>query len=285
MKTKREFNIPQYCSLLYPFDKYTYIKINFIIIINNNMKHLFPIIDSKIKECENIGDIKSCYFIFCPLNWYNKHDVRVDSDHSSKEWSLTSVNNEFSYDLYKKNIVDKLLLAAIDDNNNLIEFETNQEKEKIHFNIIDCAVEQLIKQTITKRPYQVNLDELSKKSFLYNRFHLLRNSGKHAGGILPKPPAAMILKNLSERYPSRAPEDLMDMDDLILEMFEVLDNQETIKRHETNTVNENVAFTNAQRQNNNKNKLSNQERKPVDRKQLNKKLLSKLEDVGQFRKK
>lgn len=294
LKNERDFDVPQYCYLQYPFEEYEYIKVHFLVVEQDEMKYVLPISDEKISEYPNN---KSCYFIYCPMNWYNKHDVRIKSDYSSSQWGLTTLNQEFSYDLYKLNVIDQMLVAVVDEKDNLIEFEENTDKEKINLNLLDFSVEKLIRLNIKKRPYNVNLDELSKKSYLYNRYNLLSGSGKHTGGIAPKPPAAMILKNLADKYPHRSPEDLMFMDDLILEMFEVLDTQELIKQHESRTVNENVANTNAKRLRENKGQGNQipgwgvekssvqQQHKSIDRNVLNKKLSSKLEDVGHFRKK
>lgn len=294
MKTKQEFDIPQHCSLMYPLEEYEYIKVHFIIIEEDDLKFVIPVGDEMLSRYDD--SLKSCYFIYFPMNWFNKHNVRIKSDHSSGRWGMTEVFEEFSYDLYKKNIIDQMLVAAIDENRNLISLDDETDKERINFNLINYSVEKLVQLNIKKRPYQIDMDALSKDAYLYNKFNVDKGAGKHVGAIMPKPPAAMILKNLADKYPHRAPEELMFMDDTILEMFEVLDTQETIKRHEAQTVHEDVKRTHANRVLESQGKTSkvpgfgvdkhsvNQPSKPMDRKQLAKRLGAKLEDVGNFRK-
>jgi len=292
MTNKLDFNIPDYCSSIYSTEDYTYIKIHFINIIYMERKYIIPIQDSAVNNYDGEEELKSCYFIFCPLNWFNKHDVRINSNYSSKEWGPSTVNNEFSYDLYKKNVVDNLLVAVLDNKDNLIEFNDNSQKEKIGFNLINYAVEKLIQLSIKKRPYRVDLEELSRKTYLYNRHNLLSSHGKSLGGQAPSAPAALILKSLAERYPHKSTRELMFFDDQILQMFDVIDSQEVIKQHESRTINENISFTNVKRNINNDSKIpgfnahknSTSTSGQMNKNQINKKLLSKLEDISQFRK-
>lgn len=228
--TMNNMQIPQDALISYPPDKYKYIILNFI-------KN-----DNKIIPSNNLEENSyKCYFIFKKINWYNRNEVRRKSDFFSED----TYNQEFSYFLFKKEIIEQLFEAVVDENGNFVDFQTDEEKDSINVSLIDYAVSKYIENFTHKKTFNVNIDQLSKDIHQYFRYNIKKQAGKITGFIKPHMPSAVMLKSLINQFPGMPLEELMDMDEQLLGMLQTVAEQENISSWESEHLNENVRMHNS----------------------------------------
>lgn len=222
-------DISQDALLIYPPEKFKYIIINFVI-------DKYKPIPIKYSEKDEYDKIYKSYFIFRQINWFYKNEIRRKSDFFSKD----TFKNEFSYFLFKKEIIDQLLLGIVDENNEFIDLSISDEKNKVDLNILDHAVTKYIETFSSQSVLNIDLEELSKDTHKYFRYNIKSEAGKAAGFIKPQAPSPVILKSLIEQFSGMTIEELINMDENILQMLQVVGEQQQMSNWEKQHINEKI---------------------------------------------
>lgn len=234
----KEISLPQDAVLMYPPDRYQYIAIYFD---SDDDGSIYPCSSPSI---DGSFDTKKCYFIFNNMNWYYKNEIRRQSNFFSDD----TYNEEFSFFYFKKGIANEVLEAIVDENGELIDLNTEEDKEKIKIPIIDYAIAKFIEKFTQKSNFKIDLDKLSKDIHAYFRYNAKREANKPTGFLKPQMPSAVMLKSLMDQFPGKPLEELMDIDENMLQMLEMVATQQEVFRFERDHINESVMQSQMQQQ-------------------------------------
>lgn len=229
MSTSFSLPIDQDILLRFPPTKYEYVKVHFVI------KNLEPYPISE-EEKDSYANILECYFIFQQNNWFIRNDVHRFSMYNSKD----TYHKEFSDALYRKNVVDNLILALVTEQRKLMLLFGQEDKEKIYTPILDFAVAKYIKQT-KPNLMDVDLDKLSQDVHKYLRYQYIMTSGDRSKlplGDPPRIPSALLLVSLMRNFPGTSLENILSMDENIVQMIGIVDKQMEIAQFESSRMGE-----------------------------------------------
>lgn len=222
--------ISQDALLTYPPENYKYIIVYFHIVDNK----IIPIESSEKYNYENVY---KNYFIFRQINWFYKNEVRRNADYFSKD----TFKQEFSYFLFKYEIIKQLLIAVIDENNDFIDLSSEDDKEIINLILLDHAVTKYAESFTNKKLLNIDLDQLSKDVHNYFRYNMKKEAGQQTGFIKPQVPSAVILKTLSEQFSGMTINELINLDEDVLQMLQVVGEQQGISQFEKQHINEDIS--------------------------------------------
>lgn len=230
--------------LRFPVSDYTYINISFcyyndhIVIMNEDNEDEITIEYNKDK-------IYNAYFIFKRNNWYVSHELRRRSVLKDPYWNPRK-KTKININSYRKNIIDWVLKAFIDENNHLV-ILNKDKKNKFDLNALMYAVNQYIEEQEEDSLFDFDLDKLSIDLHQYYTYKNKREHAEMTQNYMDLPnfqepivPAPVILESLSQRFPNLTFDELIKMDMNILKLFEVIDNQKEVADFEKMHIGEKI---------------------------------------------